>query len=127
MADIATRVYNHKWKIDPIVRSLIDTDFYKLLMCQSIFRNHPDTQVTFSLINRSKSVRLADLIDEGELREQLDYARSLTLARGESTWLRGNTFYGKRQMCRPDFMEWFEGSKLRPIFWKSVRPVLSDF
>ena len=29
MVDIATRVYNHKWKIDPIVRSLIDTDFYK--------------------------------------------------------------------------------------------------
>jgi hypothetical protein len=41
MVDIATRVYNHKWKIDPIVRSLIDTDFYKLLMCQSVFRNRP--------------------------------------------------------------------------------------
>ena len=54
MVDIATRVWNHKWKIDPIVRSLIDTDFYKLLMCQSIFRNKPDTQVTFSLINRTK-------------------------------------------------------------------------
>ena len=42
MVDIATRVYNHNWKIDPIVRSLIDTDFYKLLMCQSVFRNQPD-------------------------------------------------------------------------------------
>lgn len=114
MVDIATRVYNHKWQIDPIVRSLIDTDFYKLLMCQSVFRNRPDTQVTFSLINRTKSVRLADLIDEGELREQLDYARGLRLTRGESTWLRGNTFYGKRQMFRSDFMEWFEGFQLPP-------------
>ena len=70
--DIATRVYNHKWKIDPIVRSLIDTDFYKLLMCQSVFRNRPDVDVEFSLINRTRSIRLADLIDEGELREQLD-------------------------------------------------------
>jgi nicotinic acid phosphoribosyltransferase/nicotinamidase-related amidase len=112
MVDIATRVWNHKWKIDPIVRSLIDTDFYKLLMCQSIFRNKPDTTVVFSLINRSTKVRLADLIDEGELREQLDHVRSLTLTRGESTWLRGNTFYGKRQMFRPDFMEWFEGMRL---------------
>ncbi len=112
MVDIATRVWNHKWKIDPIVRSLIDTDFYKLLMCQSIFRNKPNTSVTFSLINRSTNVRLADLIDEGELREQLDHVRSLSLARGESTWLRGNTFYGKRQMFRPDFMEWFEGLRL---------------
>ena len=110
--DIATRVYNHKWKIDPIVRSLIDTDFYKLLMCQSVFRNSPDTDVSFSLINRSRSIRLADLIDEGELREQLDHARGLTLTRGESTWLRGNTFYGKRQMFRPDFMEFLENLRL---------------
>ncbi|MDO6730647.1 nicotinate phosphoribosyltransferase [Marinovum sp. 2_MG-2023] len=114
MVDIATRVWNHKWKIDPIVRSLIDTDFYKLLMCQSVFRNKPDTQVTFSLINRSKHIRLADLIDEGELREQLDHIRSLSLTRGESTWLRGNMFYGKRSMFRPDFMEWFENLRLPP-------------
>ncbi|MBK0325996.1 nicotinate phosphoribosyltransferase [Rhodobacteraceae bacterium F11138] len=110
--DIATRVYNHKWKIDPIVRSLIDTDFYKLLMCQSVFRNKPDAEVTFSLINRSTDIPLAKLIDEGELREQLDHIRSLSLSRGESTWLRGNTFYGKRQMFRSDFMEWFEGLQL---------------
>ena len=112
MVDIATRVWNHKWKIDPIVRSLIDTDFYKLLMCQSVFRNRRDTRVAFSLINRSSEVRLADLVDEGELREQLDHIRSMQLTRGESTWLRGNTFYGKRQMFRPDFMEWFEGMRL---------------
>jgi nicotinate phosphoribosyltransferase len=114
MVDIATRVWNHKWKIDPIVRSLIDTDFYKLLMCQSVFRNKPDTRVVFSLINRSKDVPLAKLIDEGELREQLDHIRSLSLSRGESTWLRGNTFYGKRQMFRSDFMEWFENLRLPP-------------
>ncbi|MBJ3777436.1 nicotinate phosphoribosyltransferase [Acuticoccus mangrovi] len=114
MVDIATRVWNHKWKIDPIVRSLIDTDFYKLLMCQSVFHNKPDTRVAFSLINRSKSVRLADLVDEGELREQLDNVRSLSLSRGESTFLRGNTFYGKRQMFRPDFMAWLEALRLPP-------------
>ena len=110
--DIATRVYNNKWKINPIVRSLIDTDFYKLLMCQSVFRNKPDTQVCFSLINRASDLRLAELIDEGELREQLDHIRSLSLSRGESTWMRGNTFYGKRQMFRPDFMDWLEGLRL---------------
>ncbi|MEQ8291914.1 MAG: nicotinate phosphoribosyltransferase [Roseovarius sp.] len=114
MVDIATRVWNHKWKIDPIVRSLIDTDFYKLLMCQSVFRNKPDTQVTFSLINRSTDAKLAELVDEGELREQLDHIRSLSLTRGESTWLRGNTFYGKRQMFTPAFMEWFENLRLPP-------------
>ncbi|KAJ57383.1 nicotinate phosphoribosyltransferase [Actibacterium mucosum KCTC 23349] len=112
MVDIATRVHDHQWKIDPIVRSLIDTDFYKLLMCQSVFTHRRDTQVTFSLINRTHRIRLADLIDEGELREQLDHIRTLRLTRGESTWLRGNMFYGKRAMFRPDFMEWFEGLQL---------------
>lgn len=114
MLDIATRVYNHRWKIDPIVRSLIDTDFYKLLMCQSVFRNKPDVVVAFSLINRNGDIRLAELVDEGELREQLDHIRTLSLARGESTWLRGNMFYGKRQMFTPEFMDWFERLRLPP-------------
>ena len=120
MTDIATRVWNHKWKIDPIVRSLIDTDFYKLLMCQSVFRNHRDAKVTFSLINRSKHIRLADLVNEGELREQLDHIRSLSLTRGESTWMRGNTFYGKRQMFTPEFMDWFENLRLPPYQLKKL-------
>ena len=108
MTDIATRVYNHNFKIDPIVRSVIDTDFYKLLMAQSILHHNPSTRVTFSLINRTKSVPLARLIDEGALREQLDHIRTLRLTRGESTWLRGNTFYGKRFMFQPEFMDWLE-------------------
>lgn len=110
--DIAKRVYDHTWKIDPIVRSLIDTDFYKLLMAQSVHRNHPNTRVTFSLINRKKDLKLAELIDEGELREQLDHVRTLRLSRGESTWMRGNMFYGKRSMFQHEFMEWFEKLQL---------------
>ena len=45
----------------------------------------------------------------GALREQLDHIRTLSLTRGESTWLRGNMFYGKRQMFSPDFIQWLEG------------------
>ena len=51
MVDIATRVFNQNWKIDPIVRSLLDTDFYKLLMNQFIFRNTQRVEVKFKLIN----------------------------------------------------------------------------
>ncbi|HVY43374.1 MAG TPA: nicotinate phosphoribosyltransferase [Hyphomicrobiaceae bacterium] len=114
MTDIATRVYNHTWKIDPIVRSVLDTDFYKLLMAQTIFRRHRHVRVTFGIINRSQNVPLANLIDEGELREQLDHIRSLSLSRGESTWLRGNMFYGKRQMFSPDFIHWLENFRFPP-------------
>jgi nicotinate phosphoribosyltransferase len=114
MTDIATRVYNHTWKIDPIVRSVIDTDFYKLLMAQTIFRRMRDVKVTFGIINRTATVKLARLIDEGALREQLDHIRSLRLSRGESTWLRGNSFYGKRPMFAPEFIQWLEGFRYPP-------------
>ncbi|OYW84307.1 MAG: nicotinate phosphoribosyltransferase, partial [Sphingobium sp. 32-64-5] len=94
LTDIATRTYNHNWRLDPIVRSLLDTDFYKLLMLQMIRHLHSDVQVTFQLINRSRHVRLADAIDEGELRAQLDHARTLRFAKKELIWLAGNSFYG---------------------------------
>ena len=110
--DIATRVWDHAWRIDPIVRSLLDTDFYKLLMLQTVWRRYRDVTVKFSLINRSKDVPLADLIDEEELRNQLDHIRGLKLSRGESTWLRGNTFYGKRWMFGPEFMAWLDEFQL---------------
>ena len=41
VTDIATRTYNHGWRLDPIVRSLLDTDFYKLLMLQMIRAFYP--------------------------------------------------------------------------------------
>src|ERR1700745_3524383 len=95
VADLATRTWDHNWRLDPIVRSLLDTDFYKLLMLQMIRHLHPDVNATFSLINRSKAVRLAEIIDEQELRDQLDHARSLRFTRKELIWLAGNSFYGK--------------------------------
>ncbi len=36
MLDFATRVHNHNYRLDPIIRSLLDTDFYKFLMHQFI-------------------------------------------------------------------------------------------
>src|SRR5947209_15834609 len=110
--DIATRVYNHTFRIDPIVRTLLDTDFYKLLMQQMIWKLHGKRKVTFQLINRTASVRLADIVEERELIDQLDHARSLRLAKNEHIWLAGNTFYGTKQIFEPGFMEWLAGFRL---------------
>jgi nicotinate phosphoribosyltransferase len=110
--DIARRVYDNAWKLDPIVRSLLDTDFYKLLMLQMIWKLYPDVNATFSLINRTKSVRLADDIDEQELRDQLDFARTLRFTKKEMIWLAGNTFYGKKQIFAPEFLAWLADFQL---------------
>ncbi|MCX8995663.1 nicotinate phosphoribosyltransferase [Rhizobiaceae bacterium BDR2-2] len=110
--DIAARVYNHTFKLDPIIRSLIDTDFYKLLMLQMIWKLYPDVDATFSVINRTRTVRLADEIDEGELRAQLDFARTLRLTKKEMIWLAGNTFYGRAQIFEPEFLTWLSTYQL---------------
>lgn len=112
VTDIAQRVYDHTWKLDPIVRSILDTDFYKLLMLQMIRGLYPDVQATFSLINRTKRIRIADEIDEKELRDQLDHARTIRLAKKEAIWLAGNTFYGRRQIFSPEFLAWFADFQL---------------
>src|ERR1700743_3574937 len=106
VTDIASRNYNHGWRLDPIVRSLLDTDFYKLLMQQMIREFYPEQHTTFSVINRSRHVRLAEIIDEGELRAQHDHAREIRFSKKELIWLAGNTFYGKTQMFSPDFIDW---------------------
>lgn len=110
--DIATRTYSHGWRLDPIVRSLLDTDFYKLLMLQLIWRHHADTQVTFGLLNRTTSVRLAEVIDEHELRAQLDHVRTLRFAKKELIWLAGNSFYGNARMFEPAFIAWLSEFQL---------------
>ncbi|WP_274427075.1 nicotinate phosphoribosyltransferase [Chelativorans sp. YIM 93263] len=110
--DIARRVYNHTWKLDPIIRSLLDTDFYKFLMLQMVWGLYPDVNATFSLTNRNKQVRLADEIDEGELREQLDHARNLRFTKKEMIWLAGNSFYGRKQIFQPEFLKWLADFRL---------------
>jgi nicotinate phosphoribosyltransferase len=110
--DIAKRVHDHTWKLDPIVRSLLDTDFYKLLMLQMIWGLYPEVNATFSLINRTTSVRLAEVIDIGELREQLDHARTLSFTKKEMIWLAGNTFYRRKQIFSPEFLNWLSEFRL---------------
>src|SRR5579875_3884061 len=110
--DLAKRVYDHTWRIDPIVRSLLDTDFYKLLMLPMIRGLYPDVHATFTLVNRTHRVRIADEIDEGELRAQLDHARTLRFSKKEMIWLAGNTFYGERQIFSPKFLRWLKDFQL---------------
>lgn len=114
MLDLATRAHNHSYRIDPVLRSLLDTDFYKFLMLQFIWLHYRNVPVTFSLINRTANVRLADVIPEADLRAQLDHARTLRLTKSELIWLAGNTFYGQSGMFRPDFLAWLASYQLPP-------------
>jgi len=102
--DFAKRAFDHSYHIDPIVRSLLDTDFYKLLMHQFIYQKYPTVEVGFALTNRTKSIRLAEDIDIGELREQLDFVRSLRFRPSEIVWLRGQSFYGQHGLFEESYL-----------------------
>jgi nicotinate phosphoribosyltransferase len=112
LTDLAKRVHDHTWTLDPIVRSLLDTDFYKLLMLQMIRGLYGDVRATFSLVNRTTRVRIAEEIDERELRDQLDHARTLRFKKKEMIWLAGNSFYGRKQIFSAEFLSWLETFQL---------------
>jgi nicotinate phosphoribosyltransferase len=104
----AERAHNHNWELDPVIRSLLDTDFYKLLMLQFIWKHFSKTQVEFSLFNRHPAVRIADIINIEEFKVQLQHVRGLHFRKSELVWLAGNTFYGRRGIFEPAFLEWLE-------------------
>ncbi|MGB6974963.1 MAG: nicotinate phosphoribosyltransferase [Terracidiphilus sp.] len=106
--NLARRAHDHNWELDPITRSLLDTDFYKLLMLQFIWKHFPTTQATFSVVNRTAAVPLGEVVDGEQLREQLEAVRSLRFHKSELIWLAGNTFYGRRGIFEPAFLEWLE-------------------
>ncbi len=107
IVNFAERAHNHNWELDPVTRSLLDTDFYKLLMLQFIWKHYSRTHVQFTLFNRSSSGPV-DTFAHEELIEQLDHARNVRFRRSELVWLAGNTFYGRRGIFEPGFLEWLE-------------------
>src|SRR3982750_2846829 len=110
--NLAKRAHDRNWTLDPVVRSLLDTDWYKLAMLQFVWKHFAGTRVRFTLINRTEAVRLAGAVDEAELRRQLDHARGLRFTKSELIWLAGNTFYGQRNIFDAAFIEWLAGFSL---------------
>ena len=106
--DFAKRAFDHSHHIDPIVRSLLDTDFYKLLMLQFIYLRYPNTEVTFSVTNRTRSIRLADDVPIEAVRDQLDHVRSLRFKSSEIVWLRGQSFYGREGIFQEAFLHFLK-------------------
>jgi len=108
IVNFAERAHNHNWELDPVIRSLLDTDFYKLLMLQFIWKRYPKVRMSFSLFNRTSSVRLAEMFATKEIVEQLEHVRTLRFRKSELVWLAGNMFYGHRGIFERAFLEWLE-------------------
>ena len=106
--NFSERAHNHNWDLDPIVRSLLDTDFYKLLMLQFIWKHFRHTHVTFGLRNRTARFRLGEMVPREAVIAQFEHVRKLRFRKSEMIWLAGNTFYGTRGIFEPPFLDWLE-------------------
>lgn len=118
----------------PIINHLTDIDFYKFSMGQFIWQYASRVIIALGFRNRTEGIRLAHLIDEGELREQLEHARDLQFTSSELHYLGGTFEYGTRMfseeyinflktMRLPDFHLERDGNGYRLEFeglWDSV-------
>jgi len=77
--------------MQPVLRSLLETDLYKFTMWQAMLHRHPQTQAEYAFICRNaRDYPLTHLIPEIE--EQLDHLCSLRFRRDELEYLRSLRF-----------------------------------
>jgi len=48
------------------------------------------------------------MFSPAQIREQMEHVRGLRFRKSELVWLAGNTFYGRRGIFEPAFLEWLE-------------------
>ncbi|MDO8558993.1 MAG: nicotinate phosphoribosyltransferase [bacterium] len=95
----------------PIIKSLLDADFYKFTMGQLVFHRYANVPVEYAFINRTKKVHIPGFVDEGEIRAELNYVRTLRFAKSELHYLRGTNEYQDR-MFKEDYLEFLAGLQL---------------
>ncbi|MBI4119735.1 MAG: nicotinate phosphoribosyltransferase [Parcubacteria group bacterium] len=94
---------------EPIITSLLDTDFYIPLMGQFVFHNYPNVRVKYAFKNRTPDVLLGRHINERRLREELDNVRSLHFSNKEIEYLGGIEILGRR-VFQNDYLEFLKTS-----------------
>lgn len=95
-----------------IIQSLLDTDFYKIKMGQFVWRRYPHVPVRFSLINRTKSVRLAEHIRLSDIREELDAISELSFS-GEELDFLADVRNGDKPMLCKEYLGFLKQLRLR--------------
>ncbi len=96
----------------PIINSLFDLDHYKLTMGQFVFNRYPDVPVKYAFNNRTK-FKLAEVIDERDLRRELDAVQELKVQPDEIAFLRTLRNNGK-PLFSEGYLNFLANVKLPP-------------
>lgn len=100
-------------KIDPIIQSLLDCDFYKFTMGQAIFHHHTDLIGEYHFKCRNKGVVFTQEMLH-EIDEQIDHLCSLRFLEEELAYLRSIRF------IKPDYVEFLR-------LWHPIRDYVSTW
>lgn len=102
-----------------IVESLLDDDFYKFTMGQVVFNYYREVPVKFAFRNRTKGIKLAEIIREEDLRQELDHVRTLRFTKSEIHYLRGTDEYGDRMFGEP-YLQFLTNLTLPPYVLRKI-------
>ncbi len=124
----------------PIINSILDLDMYKLTMGQFAYHRYPNVPVKYAFKNRTSKVKLANIVDEADLRTELDHIRKLkltdyeanylsTLKNGDGPMFKKDYIGFLKEMDLPDYnlgkedgnyvLE-FEGDWSKAIYWETL-------
>jgi len=107
---MATQIQDMEDRKKPVITSFLDLDQYKLTMGQFVFKRYKDVPVKYGFKNRTK-VKLADIINEEDLRSELDSVQDLKPTPQELDYLRtiqnnGGKLFGE------DYLQFLKNIKL---------------
>ena len=91
----------------PIIRSMMDTDLYKLTMQQAVLERYPGVPVVSQFMDR-KPTGLMDDDFLKELRDEIDSMAELRLTAGEAEFLSGLEY------LKPQYIDWLDNYRFDP-------------
>ncbi|EAN78538.1 nicotinate phosphoribosyltransferase, putative [Trypanosoma equiperdum] len=90
----------------PIIKSILDTDAYKLHMQQAVFHFYPTIHVVYEFQCRSSENKLGDAADA--IREQVDLMRHVALTDDEYAYL------STKRYLKKDYLDWLREYRFKP-------------
>ena len=96
------------------ISSFLDLDLYKLTMGQFVFRHFPHTLVGYEFINRTKAVKVADLVPREILSAHLGKVRDIKITDAEIDYLE-RVEAGGRKLFGRDYLQFLEGLRMPPV------------
>ena len=78
--------------MEPIIKSILDSDLYKLSMQYFVLDHYSDVDVTYTFNNRDKSMVFnQDAVEE--IKRQIEFMSNLKLTDSEYDWMKNNLYF----------------------------------